>query len=226
MDGGGGLRSVPRCIQVAESRRSYLGEACLLEWGDGLISAAGLVRTVRAAQRDGLNLAMLTKLSESGGEGMDMRHCAKGLRDLLDGCGVAENITSLAGPIYTSCILPSTVIRLIAQSRENFQMKLAPSKQDCLEFWQNLFSSAEGMAYKNAHPVLRHRTARELSCMFPIRIHEDSGPYTKNASTNILSWSSLFARGSELETRFHSQMHVLFRPSACPLHSFDVKTNI
>ena len=118
-----------------------------------------------------------------------------------------DNLTDSSGPVYSSVILPSTVIKLIAKSDIQFRMRLAPSKHEIQQFWERLFSSPEGMAYKELHPILRHMTTAQLATRFPIRVHEDAGPYTKNCSCNIICWSSLFGRGSEKEVKYH----VIFR---------------
>lgn len=199
---------------VAPARRSYLGEALLIDWADGLISAAGLLRLTKAAINDGLDLPMLIKIAESG----DVHNAARGLKLLLEAGGVCENITTLNGSTYSGCILPSTVIKLIGRSEENFKMRLAPSKRECLEFWQDFFSTPEGLEYKKLHPVLKHRTALQLANCFVIKLHEDAGPYTKNSGVNIISWSSLFGRGTELETRYQSSKCV---PPHKFAHSYD-----
>ena len=109
---------------------------------------------------------------------------------------------SLTGPLYKTCILPSTIIKMISQSDQQFRMRLAPSKREVQEFWETFLSTPEGQAYREVHPVLSRKTTQELATLVPIRLHEDSGPYSKTHGVNIISWSSLFGQGSEKETKF------------------------
>ena len=45
-------------------------------------------------------------------------------------------------------------------------------------------------------------TIEELSTRFPIRVHEDAGPFSKNLSMDVLSWSSVNGRGTEAEVKY------------------------
>ena len=58
------------------------------------------------------------------------------------------------------------------------------------------------MQYKQVHPFLKNATAQSLKNKFAIRIHQDAGPFTKVLSVDVISWSSMHATGSELETKY------------------------
>ena len=190
--------SLPFNCHVVRAR-SYLGEKIMLDWCDGILWTTGLVSYARAAQRDGLNLPMLNRIAQLGG--LSGANCAKDMKTLLGQAGVSENITPLSGPLYKHCILPSTMIKLIARSPNQFKMRLAPSRAAVELFWQELFSSDSGMAYKMLHPHLKNKTTEQLGLRFPCRVHQNAAPYTKNLGADTIDWSSLMAQGTEIETR-------------------------
>ena len=187
-------------VQEVRSTRSYLGEKILLGWCDGVIFTAGLVHYARQAQRDGLNLPMIQTIGELGGP--SAANCAKDMKTLLANCGVTAKITPLSGPIYTCCILPSTMIKLISRSPTQFKMRLAPSSAAIQLFWEEMFSSASGLEFKALHPHLKSKTTSQLATRFPCRLHQDAAPYTKQLSADTIDWSSMLAQGSEQETRY------------------------
>ena len=173
-----------------------------MDWSDGVVFTVGLVRYARSAKRDGLDLPMMNKFADLGterfgGVGRDMK-------TLLRDAGVYANITALDGPLFKQCILPSTVVRLIARSETQFKMRLAPSTTEMQLFWEQFFSSESGMAYKAVHPHLRTMTTAQLASRFAIRVHEDAAPYTKNYSMDCISWSSLHGRGKEMEVKYQT----------------------
>ena len=188
------------CHVQQRSKRSYLGEKILLDWTAGTLYTADLVLYARMAERDGLDLSTIQKLSALGSS--NLANCSKDMKAMLVQAGVTANITPLSGPLYKHCILPSTVIKLLARSQTQFQMRLAPSRAEVQLFWEGLFSTEMGMEYKALHPHLRNMTTSQLSARFPCRIHQDAGPYTKNLGMDLIQWSSLMGRGTEVETRY------------------------
>ena len=186
-------------LEDQRGRRSYLGETVLIDWADGATTSVGLVKYCRMAQRDGNNLPMIEKFAACGSA--DYHNSASDLKALLEAAGSTLNIVELTGPIYKFGILPSSVIKLIARSEQQFKLRLAPSADEIQLFWEEFFSSEAGIAYKNLHPHLRTLTTAQLRTMFPIVIHQDSAPFTKNSSTDVISWSSMFGRGAENVTK-------------------------
>ena len=180
-------------------RRSFLGEAVLLDYCDGVIQAVGVVRYARHAQRDGLSLQMIDRFANCGGSTFE--NCARDLKEVLRSAGSEEFVTELGGPIYKFGILPSNVIKLIGRTPGQFKKRLAPSADAMQLFWEDFFSSETGMAYKNLHPFLRNATAQQLRSKFPMRIHQDAGPFSKNLSVDCIGWSSLYGEGNEMETK-------------------------
>ena len=170
-----------------------------MDWSDGGISCVALTRLARACRRDGVQIPMLSKLADLGTE--DYLNCYKGMKTLLRQGGVHARLTALPGPLYTQCLLPSIIFRLIASKPRLFRLRLGANKDNLREFWTNLFSTPDGIALRNLHPQLKNKTMDELSRLIPIRIHEDAGPFTKVKGMNLISWSSLLGRGTELESK-------------------------
>ena len=165
-----------------------------------------------AGRRDGIKVPMLQTLASIGDRNME--HCSDRLHKVLNDSGAYDHVIETGGDGYTYCILPSEVVKLVARNPRAFNMHFAPNKEVCRRFWRDFLFSTEGQDYRARHPVLKYMTLEDLATVIPLRIHEDSGPYSKNGSVSVLSWSSLLARGNEKETRY---VHIV-----CPLR--DVKT--
>ena len=54
---------------------------------------------------------------------------------------------------------------------------------------------------RQVHPHLRGKSPSDLQTTLPLNFHVDAGPYSKRLSAYTFSWASVFAIGSELETR-------------------------
>ena len=185
---------------ASRSVHSHTAETLLLDWSN--ITAVALARLARACRRDGVQIPMLNKLADIGTE--DYLNCYKGLKTIMRQGGILGQLTSLRDSLYTHCLLPSIVFRLIAGTPRLFRIRLGANKNDLRTFWTNLFSIPECIALRNLHPHLKNKTMNELSRMLPLRIHEDAGPFTKTKGMNLISWSSLLARGTELESKYHT----------------------
>ena len=185
---------------------SHTAQSLLMDWSDANISCVSMVRTARSCRRDGLSIPMLDKLADCGTD--DYLNCYKGFKTLLQRGGVLGMITPLLGPLYRTCLLPSTVFKLLASSPRQFRMRLGADIPAVTAFWNGLFSSAEGMRFKSLHPHLRNMPMSVLRTRIPVRVHEDAGPFTKVKGVNLISWSSLLGHGSELETKHHAIVKV------------------
>ena len=142
---------------------------------------------------------MVDKLADCGTA--DYLNCYKGLKTLLEKGGIFAMLTKLNGPLYKDALLPSSVFKLLASHPDQFRTRLGADVHTVTEFWRNLFSSKRGMEFKATHPILRNMTIQQLSTMIPLRLHEDAGPFTKMKGVNLISWSSLLGRGTELESK-------------------------
>ena len=72
----------------------------------------------------------------------------------------------------------------------------------CLDFWVKLKSSAVGERFWEQHKLLRGRRPHDLRHTVPLALHEDSGPFSKNASVSVVSISSLLGQGPELACKW------------------------
>ena len=71
----------------------------------------GLVRIARGAQRDGLDIAMLTKLADLGSGSGGFDNVLRDFRNkILEPNGIKELVTGLTGRFFKCCVLPSTVL--------------------------------------------------------------------------------------------------------------------
>ena len=190
---------VNRCVH------SHLGQAILLEWSDGHISSTGLVRICRAAKRDGNEIPMLLKLANLGSHSYS-NVLTRFKTHILEKGGIHDMITPLDGNQYSCCVLPSTIIKMMRSNPQRMRLRLGLDKANVRQFWNNLFSTEQGMELKRLHPFLRNRTIAELEHCAPCRLHEDGAPCSKSKSINILSWSAMEGIGTELEVKYRHHL--------------------
>ena len=191
---------------VARTRRSFLAEVIFQEWADGIIRASFLARLAKAAKRDGLDIPMNNTFATVGSE--ELTNCARDLNKVLEDSGAFDHTTKTDGEFFHWCIMPSEVIRLLSRRESTFKKHLCPSVESCEMFWRDLFSTEDGMQYKQLHPHLKHKTVAQLKTSIACRVHGDAGPYTKVSGVNVVSWSSMHGRGIDLETKYHSHIIV------------------
>ena len=201
----------PSEFMVPREIHSHLAYTALLGWADGTFSCVQMVNLCRSGTRDGLSIPMLEKLANLGNAELDNNVVRPFKAEVLRKGGVYSRITPLSGPYFKHCILPSTYFKFIAQYPHQFKTRLAPSSEACTDFWRGLFSSPEGMEFKSLHPHLRGKTLAQLAHSIPLRIHEDAGPFTKTKSMDVVSFSSMLGRGTELQTKYPShRLSVIF----------------
>lgn len=181
--------------------RSYLAERQLQFWGDGDISAVALAKTCRAAQRDGLNIEVLNKLAKIGTETFE--NCKRDLDTTLQNAGARSHTTPTGGDMFSHCILPSEIVKLLTKSESKFAQHLCPNENACAEFWRGFLSSSSGQEYAAVHLHLKNKSVLDLANSIPTRLHEDAGPFSKAKSVDVLCWSSLLGNGSERECKYH-----------------------
>lgn len=194
--------------------RSFLAETYLLEWGDGEIGATALAKIAKAAKRDGLDIPMNNTFANVGSESLN--NCARDLNKVLEESGAFSHTSKVDGDVIHWCIPPTAIIRLICRRDITFKKHLCPSVETCEMFWRDLFSSPEGMELKRLHPHLRHKTVAELKTTIAIKVHEDSGPYTKVNGVNVISWSSMLGSGIDIETKHDVLIIAPSRNNAVP----------
>ena len=170
------------------------------EWADGEIHATSLARLAKSAKRDGLDIGMNNNFANCGSDAL--HNCSKDLKHLLEASGAFDHVTPAGGDFFEWCISPCEVIKLLTRRESTFKKHLCPSVETSEMFWRDLFSTEEGMEYKQLHPHLKHKTVDQLKTSVALRTHEDAGPYSKVKGMNVVSWSSLHGRGIDLETKY------------------------
>ena len=101
------------------------------------MTSIGLVRIARAARRDGNQLEMVTKLANLGSEKYttvfrDFR------KDILDKGGIFKLLKPIGGRVFKHVILPSTVVKLLATSPQQFRLRLGAVPDLVQQFWTDL----------------------------------------------------------------------------------------
>ena len=180
---------------------SHLAQSLILDWSDGALSSVGVVRHARAARRDGNQVPMLNGVASLGSS--NYNNCYREFKDeIIVKGGIYAQMTSLPGPIFNHCVLPSIILRILSQRPSSFRNYLGAERSIVRQFWTSLFSTPQGMEFKRLHPQLRDKTIAELESKFPLRVHEDAGPFSKSMSVDLICWSSLLGLGTELHTKY------------------------
>ena len=169
-------------------------------WGEGKFSAVDLHGFMADMLSDGLDHPAIRRLAaiNAGGE----RHCLENLLKLLgkttDICKLLSEVRG--GGLMSWCIKPTVFFaHLLRSAPDKFLMHMVGGNVNRIEqFWQGLFDSPHGVELRDLHPHLRGKTPADLKYTIPLRLHEDAGPFSKGGSVNIISWSSLLAKGKEL----------------------------
>ena len=103
--------------------------------------------------------------------------------------------------VCSHMVFPHELLFLLASEFEQeFTRRLGADQQKLQDFWERFSSSTPGAEHMQAHPHLAQH--RDLSHTIPLVLHLDAGPYSKKASTKILTFSSLLGVGKDIEQRF------------------------
>eukprot|EP00959_Pyramimonas_sp_CCMP1952_P322381 6746079-Pyramimonas_sp.AAC.1 len=183
-----------------EGTISILAAGHLLEWSDGESSAVRVVQHMLNARADGLCHPMVDRIA---GVGTSL-HAHARLRTLFTNVGVGSLLTTMppGGAVDTLC-LPSSVVRLLhGDFARDFRLRLGADSSKCRAFWEGFLSRPETSAWAAAHPFLKNKTVADLVCAVPCVLHTDAGPFSKSASTNCISWSSILSDGPEKLTKY------------------------
>jgi hypothetical protein len=173
----------------------------LLEWSDGNQSATQVQKHMSNAVHDGLDDALVARLSRPGGS--SPQHCHATLMSLLDELPLMNVIAPLPHSSWTHIILPSSWISLMLRlGPRDFRLRLGADKTKVKTFWEEFYRSPGRLAWARQHPSLRGKGADELCTTVPLAVHEDCGPCTKKLSARCLSFSSVLGEGSEKLTNF------------------------
>ena len=176
-------------------RRSRLAEGVLLGWCDGKVSAVNVRDRMRDSAADGNTRPIVLRLQRLGDSPQ---------RDLLrvfSQLGFDALVTSAVGHTVTDVVLPSTLFKFKHRAPQQLKRHLGADAGSIRTFWDGLLSSAEGQQLRDLHPKLRGRSPRDLQHTIPVTLHEDAGPFSKNKSCYVISWSSVLGCGTEFETK-------------------------
>ena len=182
------------------SRPSALVVGLLLDWADGNRSAWKLQRDVSNAYEDGLRHPMVRKFASVRAG----RHAQEGLRSLFSDLGVDALQTRLDGVrSVTRLLLPSTLIKLLHRDHPRaFQRRLGADSVKLRSFWETFLRRPRTKLWASRHPYLNGKAPGDLVASVPFTLHEDSGPCSKGASCNAISWSGLLGEGAEKLTQY------------------------
>ena len=100
------------------------------------------------------------------------------------------------------CLRPAACIKLVHHKPASFKLHMGADEDLVARFWHGYRNSADGREAIALHPHLKHFTDEDFKYTVPCVLHEDAGPYSKNRSCDIVSWSSLTGRGSDLLTKY------------------------
>ena len=204
------LHAVPDEVPPGHDRISYLAAGLLLSWCDGTSSAIQVRKHMHNATRDAISHPMVLRFSQIASSDSP-QHCNSGLVNLLTKCGLDASISNVAcdNGLVSYMIKPSAYIALIhAHYPREFRLHLGADKLKVKEFWTNFLARPAGQDMARGHRFLRNKSPTALQSTIPVVFHEDAGPFSKTASTNCGSFSSLLGVGGEKLTKFLIYSHV------------------
>ena len=192
-------RSPPRQVRYSNTVLGHLST-----WGEGKLTTVDLWKCMRNMVSDQFEHPAIERLSKiaAGGD----RHCLENMMNLLQThTEIGTLLTELpTGGKVKWCIRPTTIFRkLLTSNREKFlQVMVGGSEQRVEDFWKDLFASPYGKELRDLHPWLQGKCPSQLKRKVPLRLHEDAGPFSLGGSVNVLSWSPILGKGTELESKF------------------------
>ena len=158
---------------------SKLALGHLLDWADGVSSAAHVNRHMRHAVHDGLDDPLIKRIASVGSEG-STQNCHAGLMGLMADAGYTTYISTVENSSWTHVVFPSQWARLLLDSSPTeFRMRLGADTASTLEFWRGFFNAPRRRRTAATHPFLAGKTAEDLAHAIPCAVHEDAGPISK-----------------------------------------------
>ena len=164
----------------------------LREWGDGFESSSKFGWHLHNAVMDDVKHPMVLRLANCYKEESTNGRTAEQLLRELEQAGLDHPIISVPGTVISHIVSPREIIRLLALRYEKRCCSILGIGEAALaHFWGHLRSKCA----MPDHPALRGLAEEEWQTVVPITLHEDAGPFLKNKSVNILSWSSFLFEG-------------------------------
>ena len=141
---------------------------------------------------------MVARLGAIAPSGDNHKLASRQLHTLLGRCGIdlpiVENRDSELVSHYISPIRLLDLLRVKYPAR--FVELAGIDRGKLARFWDSLLASPHGLQVR-ANPALAGLSDEALRRIIPLCIHEDSGPFTKTKSVDILSFSGLFGSAGE-----------------------------
>ena len=152
---------------------------------------------------------MITRLAGAGGKQLGSQNTHRSLMSYLQSMGYAGMVSPAEGRHMRFVIRPHVLIQYYSSRYpKQIQTSFGVDPELLFKFWDGLWSRSGSEFLWQEHQHLRHKTPRELSCCIPASWFEDAGPYTKSASVQVVSLSSLMGIGSEIDCKLIMGVHL------------------
>ena len=179
---------------------SNLAIGLLLDWADGKLSSAGLVRHVRNAIRDGRSDPLLLALTRK----QLGQHCnAHVMAMVVNSPMMLRMVQSLPRPSrWTHVVSPMTLLQTISRNYpEEYRRRWGADEGRLLQFWTTFYDSPARRSIIATHAHLSSKVPADLTRTLPLAVFEDAGPYAKGQSADCICVSSIISEGDEKVTR-------------------------
>jgi hypothetical protein len=175
-----------------------------MDWAWGDIKSPNVARYARGCIIDGCVHPILKRLAKLGGGGSSDNNVSAQLMNMLFKRLRGKNLVrTLEGSANQCMIDPHRLFSSLYElNPSKFAKTMGMDRDKCRSFWEDFFATRDGAEMRALHPHLRGKSPSDLETSLPLTFHVDAGPFSKKQSANVLSWSCLFAVGSELEIRY------------------------
>ena len=184
-------------------RNSEIARELCFDWAWGLISSVKVARYCRACVADGIVHPVVRRLASFGGWGSSDHNVSSQMLTMLFKHFKSQHLITRIDNSAVGCMLEPH--RLFSAVYKMSPVKVAGSfgmsTTKCFLFWEAFFATRDGALMRDVHPHLQGKTAEDLQTTLPLNFHADAGPFSIRHSALAFSWASVFAIGSEMETR-------------------------
>ena len=192
---GGWRQKLSAHAKQAPFALSRIGSGHLIDWADGLSSARQLATHCWRAKQDGVRHPMVDRLAGIAPNPDVTRGVASSLVGLLEEAGIGDCISRVRSQTITHMISPVRVLDTLQLYWPTHFRRLWGIDSDSIDlanFWAHLRTKDPFLA---AHPLLTDVV--DWSRVIPLTVHEDAGPYSRQGSVNVISFSAMFGTGDE-----------------------------
>jgi len=170
------------------------------QWAWGGLSAASVVHSAEAFQRDGHRDAHVDRLLSSCSS-RTIQNADRALQRLLP---VSQcKSTEVPNSKVKEVILPADWLKWVSSTtKHKFVQKMGAEEGGLESWWQSLKDTKDGAELWSSHTHLRTKTPADLKYHLPVVLHEDAVPISKHQSAYVRSWSSILGMGKETDTKY------------------------